>query len=128
MSDNAVRRTLAQYCQALDDGRFDDWADLFTDDVVFTVMGHRLEGPDAVRAFVEPTQQADARGRHMLSEPVIDLDGDTARVTTDYAFIAPNHRVTSAGRYHDELRREPDRWRIAVREIVFLGDQSAGAD
>lgn len=126
MSENGVRRTLAAYCQTLDDGRFDEWASLFTDDVVFTVMGHRLVGPDAVRAFVEPTQQADARGRHMLSEPVIDIDGDTARATTDYAFIAPNHRVMSAGRYHDELRRESDRWRIAVREIVFLGDQPTG--
>ena len=125
MAENDVRRTLAEYCQTLDDGRFDEWAGLFTDDVAFTVMGHRLEGPDAVRAFVEPTQQAADRGRHMLSEPVIDIDGDTARATTDYAFIAQNHRIMSAGRYHDVLRRESGRWRIAVREIVFLGDRPA---
>jgi uncharacterized protein (TIGR02246 family) len=127
MSENAVRRTLAEYCQTLDDGRFDEWVDLFTDDVVFTVMGHRLLGRAEVRAFIEPTQQADSRGRHMLSEPVIDVDGDTAQATTDYAFVARNHRILSAGRYHDVLRHDPDRWRIAAREIVFLGDDPADA-
>lgn len=112
----------------LDDGRFDEWVVVFTEDVVFTVMGHRLEGRDAVRAFIEPTQQADDRGRHMLSEPLIDLDEDRgeARVMTDYAFISRNLRVLSSGRYHDVLRRDGDRWRIASREIVFLGDEADG--
>ena len=127
VSESAVRRTLVEYCQTLDDGRFDEWIDLFTTDVVFTVMGHRLEGREALRAFIEPTQQVDARGRHMLSEPLVDTDGDEARVTTDYAFVSRENRVTSSGRYHDVLRREPDRWRIASREIVFTGDRPTTA-
>lgn len=118
-----MRRVLAEYCQTLDDGRFDEWIDVFTEDIVFIVMGNRLEGRAQVRAFIEPTQQADARGRHMLSEPLIDLDGGEARVTTDYAYVGPDNRVASAGRYHDVLRRDPDRWRIARREIVFTGDE-----
>jgi 3-phenylpropionate/cinnamic acid dioxygenase small subunit len=128
MSDSAVRRTLAAYCQTLDDGRFDEWIDVFSEDVVLMVMGHRLEGRPAVRAFIEPTQQAEARGRHMLSEPLIDLDGDEARVTTDYAFVSRDNRVLSSGRYHDVLRREPDRWRITRREIVFTGDRPVAAE
>ena len=122
-----MRRTLVEYCQTLDDGRFDEWTDVFTSDVVFTVMGRRLEGREAVRGFIEPTQQAEARGRHLLSEPLIDLDGDDARVTTDYAFITRDNEVMSSGRYHDVLRRDDDRWRIARREIVFTGDQPAEA-
>jgi 3-phenylpropionate/cinnamic acid dioxygenase small subunit len=128
VSENAVRRTLVEYCQTLDDGRFDEWIDLFTTDIVFTVMGQRLEGRGPLREFIEPTQQADARGRHMLSEPLIDIDGDEARVTTDYAFISRDDRVTSSGRYHDVLRKEPDRWRIARREIVFTGDQPTSTE
>lgn len=126
MSEPAIRRTLAEYCQHLDDGRFDEWAEVFTDDVTFAVMGRRLEGRAAVRAFIEPTQQADARGRHLLSEPLITVDGDTARVTTDYAFVSKSLQVLSAGRYHDVVVRDGDRWRIAVREIVFLGDEPTG--
>jgi 3-phenylpropionate/cinnamic acid dioxygenase small subunit len=127
VSESAVRRTLVVYCQTLDDGRFDEWIDLFTTDIVFTVMEQRLEGRDALRAFIEPTQQADARGRHMLSEPLIDLDGDGAgaAVTTDYAFVSKENHVTSTGRYHDRFRRDADRWRIATREIVFTGRKPA---
>ena len=122
----AIRATLAAYCQRLDDGRFDEWVELFTPDVAFSVMGRVERGRDAVRAFVEPVQQAGDRGRHLLSEPLIALDGVTATVTTDFCFLAQNLAVTSAGRYHDQLVREAGRWRIAAREIVFLGDTPRG--
>ncbi|MEJ7583939.1 MAG: nuclear transport factor 2 family protein [Acidimicrobiales bacterium] len=121
MDEAQVRRTLAQYCQLLDDGRFDEWIELFTDDGTMLVMGGRHEGRDAIRAAVEPNQQAEQRGRHLLSEPVIDIDGDRAVVTTDYAFVSRKLVVSSAGRYHDVLVRSDDRWRFASREIVFLG-------
>ena len=126
MAEADIRRTLAEYCQLVDDGRWDDWEGVFTDDVVFGVMGQVLRGREAVRGFIEPNQQEAARGRHMLSEPLITLDGGTATVTTDYAFVAKDLTVLSAGRYHDTLRDDGDRWRIASREIVFLGDQPRG--
>jgi uncharacterized protein (TIGR02246 family) len=128
VSESAVRRTLVEYCQTLDDGRFDEWIDVFTDDVVFLVMGRRLQGRAELRAFIEPTQQAEARGRHMLSEPLVEVDGDEARVSTDYAFVSRDNQVMSSGRYHDVLRREPDRWRISRREIVFTGDRPVPAE
>lgn len=123
-----IRRLLAQYCQLLDDGRFDEWIDLFADDIEFVVMGMHKRGRDEVRGFVEPSQQADARGRHMLSEPWIELDdgpGDpaTATVTIDFAWISKTGEVGQSGRYHDRLVRHPDRWRFQRREIVFTGDQ-----
>jgi 3-phenylpropionate/cinnamic acid dioxygenase small subunit len=126
VSEQAIRRTLAEYCQLLDDGRFDEWVEVFSEDVVFAVMGQVARGRAAVRALIEPAQQADARGRHLLSEPMITVDGDTARVTTDYCFVSRALTVSSAGRYHDVLRREGDRWRIAAREVVFLGDEPRG--
>ena len=131
MEHEGIRRTLAAYCQLLDDGRFGEWVDVFTDDVAFAVMGQVFRGPDAVRAFVEPTQGPDLRGRHVLSEPLIDVDpsGGRAIVTTDYCFVARDLTVMSAGRYHDVLVRAAGgrgRWRIAQREIVFLGDDPLG--
>jgi 3-phenylpropionate/cinnamic acid dioxygenase small subunit len=126
MSEADIRRTLAEYCQLMDDGRWDEWVGVFTDDVVFGVMGQVCRGPEEVRGFVEPNQQEDARGRHLLSEPLITVDGDAATATTDYAFVAKNMTVMSAGRYYDTLRDDGDRWRIAEREIVFLGDQPRG--
>lgn len=126
MSESEIRRTLAEYCQLLDDGRFDEWIDVFTEDVAFAVMGRTLQGRDAVRAFIEPSQQADARGRHMISEPLIRIDSDRADVTTDYCFIGQDLAVSSAGRYHDVVVNDGDRWRISEREIVFLGSEPKG--
>jgi len=126
--ESAIRRLLADYCHLLDDGRFDEWIALFDEDVVFVVMGNRLRGRDDVRSFIEPTQQEDDRGRHMLSEPVIEVAGDTARVATDYVFVSRANTILSTGRYLDVMRRAPDRWCFVSREIVFSGDIPLGVD
>ena len=126
--ESAIRRLLADYCHLLDDGRFDEWIALFDEDVVFVVMGNRLRGRDDVRSFIEPTQQEDDRGQHMLSEPVIEVDGDTAWVATDYVFVSRANTILSSGRYLDVMRRAPDRWCFASREIVFSGDIPLGVD
>ena len=130
MSDDesAIRRLLADYCHLLDDGRFDEWIALFDEDVVFIVMGNRLRGRDEIRSFIEPTQQEDDRGRHILSEPAIEVDGDTALVVTDFVFVSRTNTIMSTGRYLDTMRRCPDRWRFASREIVFSGDIPLGVD
>ena len=130
MSDDesAIRRLLADYCHLLDDGRFDEWIALFDEDIVFVVMGNRLRGRDEVRSFIEPTQQEGDRGRHMLSEPVVEVDDDTARAATDYTFISRANTILSTGRYLDAMRRTPDGWCFASREIVFSGDTPVGID
>jgi uncharacterized protein (TIGR02246 family) len=129
MSDDesAIRRLLADYCHLLDDGRFDEWIELFDPDAVFVVMGNRLRGRDELRDFIEPTQQESDRGRHMLSEPAIRIDGDTANAATDFVFVSRANAIMTAGRYLDEMRRAPDRWRFTSREIVFSGDTPSGS-
>jgi 3-phenylpropionate/cinnamic acid dioxygenase small subunit len=122
--EEAIRRTLAQYCQLCDDGRFAEWIDLFTPDARFHVMGRTQQGPDAIVGFMEVGQSPERRGRHVAFSSVIDLadDGTTARAWTDYVFVDQQRSITSVGRYHDELVLGDDgRWRFALREIVFLG-------
>ena len=118
-----IRRLLAQYCQLLDDGSFDEWITLFNDDIEFVVMGMHKHGREEVRNFVEPNQQAEARGKHMLSEPWIVIDGDNASVTTDFAWVSKQGTVDQSGRYHDRIVRRTKGWRFQRREIVFTGDR-----
>jgi 3-phenylpropionate/cinnamic acid dioxygenase small subunit len=125
MSDeDAIRRTIAQYCHLCDDGRFDEWADLYADDATFSVMGRTYTGRADVQAFIERGQPPDKRGKHICFNSVIDIDpdGESARAWTDYVFMDRDRAITSAGRYHDRFVRHPDRWRFAERRIVFLGD------
>ncbi|HEY2814676.1 MAG TPA: nuclear transport factor 2 family protein [Acidimicrobiales bacterium] len=129
MSDEqGVRRTLALYCQLCDDGRFDEWAELFTEGARFTVMGGTHAGRDNVKAWIEAAQPPERRGKHFLGQSVVDFepDGLTATGVTDYTFVSKRSEgyvITSAGRYHDTLHRGDDgRWRFDSREIRFLGD------
>jgi uncharacterized protein (TIGR02246 family) len=119
----AIRRLLASYCQLVDDGRFDDWIALFTDDAEFVVMGMHKRGHDEIRGFIEPTQQPDVRGVHTISAPIISLDGDTATSTVDFVWLSRAGDIGQVGRYHDVVVRRPQGWCFRRREIVFAGNQ-----
>lgn len=124
--EEQIRRTLARYCSLCDDGRFEEWSDLFTDDARFHVMGRTSEGRDAIRAFIEKGQTPELRGKHVIALPLIIQDGfgGTAHAWTDFVFVNQQFEVSSAGRYHDRLvRGGDDRWRFLLREIVFMGKQ-----
>ena len=120
-----IRNTIARYSQLCDDGRFDEWSNLFTSDARFHVMGRTHEGPAAIRSFIEAGQPPERRGRHVVTNTVLDVDdlNGTARGWTDYLFVDPAFSITNLGRYHDELvlDRSDAQWRFSLREIVFLG-------
>lgn len=125
-AEAGVRRTIASYGPLCDDGRFAEWADLFTPDARMRVMSRTYQGRDAVRAFIEKGQPPERRGKHLCAAPVIEIDdsGRTARAWVDFVFVDRHRAITSVGRYHDELELGDDgRWRFTWREIVFLGDQ-----
>lgn len=124
-----VGRTLALYCQLCDDGRFEEWAGLYTDDATFSVMGRTYEGPAQIKGFIEGAQPPERRGKHFLGQSVVDEDAatGTAVAVSDYTFVSRTpeggYVITSAGRYYDELVRADDgTWRFRSREIRFLGD------
>lgn len=123
-AESDIRRLLAMYCQLIDDGRFDEWIQLFTDDIEFVVMGMHKHGHAELRGFIEPSQQADARGKHMISEPWIEVTStDAATATTDFAWVSKQGEVGQSGRYLDRIVHNGERWQFQRREIVFTGDQ-----
>ena len=124
----AIRQVLAACCQVLDDGYFDEWGSLYTADCRFAVMGTRTRGRKEMRALIEPFQTTELRGKHMISEPRINVHGDEASATTDFAFVAKDNKILQTGRYYDILRRGDDGWKVAGREIVFTGSEPIGLE
>lgn len=123
-----IHRIRAAYCQACDDGRFDDLAVLFAHESTFTVMGGTYDGPDAIVAFIAAGQTPELRGKHICANPLVDIDaaGATATGTIDYIFVGRTSeglQITSAGRYYDTFVHDGDRWLISSRRIVFLGEE-----
>jgi uncharacterized protein (TIGR02246 family) len=128
--EDQIRRTLAEYSHACDDGRFDDLADLFAPDARLSVLGNVASGRDAIRTSLAGAQPEGRRGVHITANTVVDVDGDSATAETDYLFVRATGvgavEVVAAGRYRDTLVRHPDRWRFAVRAISILGVPDGG--
>lgn len=129
--EQQIRRTLGQYSQLLDDGRFDRWSDLFAEDARLVLLGQVIGGRDAIRKYMMTVQGEGRRGMHVTTNSLIDVDGDGATATTDYLFVRPTAEgvgIVAAGRYLDQLVRHYDRWRFQVREITLLTAAEARSD
>jgi uncharacterized protein (TIGR02246 family) len=127
VDESDIRRLLAEYCHHYDDKRPGDFAALFTEDALFTVLDQRRTGRQEIHDHIGTQPSGINPGQHVTYNTVIEIatDGHTARAWTDFCYMsktAAGLTISNAGRYHDHLVRDPDRWRFRTRTIVFLGD------
>jgi 3-phenylpropionate/cinnamic acid dioxygenase small subunit len=116
----AIARLVAEYCQLLDDGRFDEVIERFTDDGTFCFAGREVVGRPALLAYYDESQSADRRGKHLVTNLIIDVEGDRATVRSDFAFLARVDGVMIVrvvGRYDDEIHRIDGTWRFHRRDV-----------
>jgi ketosteroid isomerase-like protein len=128
--EDLIRRALSEYSRRCDDGRFEELADLFTEDARMMVLDQVFEGRAALRGYLEMVQADGSRGLHVTTNSLIDVDGDRATAATDYLFVRPGAQglaIIAAGRYLDELVRDGSRWRFRARTITMLGVPSGGS-
>ncbi len=121
--EDQIRRTLAQYGQLCDDGRFDEWGELFTEDAQLEVMGQVTTGRPGIVTYMRSVQPAESRGIHMISGTLVQVDGPSASASTNYVFVRPTvdgMAIIAAGRYYDQLVRDDRRWRFTERKITIL--------
>src|ERR1700735_5410294 len=85
--DQAILRLMTVYSQLLDDERWDEWAQLFTDDAVFTVWGQVHRGRHEIRKAISGMQPA-LPGKHIAFATVVDVNGDDALAWTDFVALA----------------------------------------
>jgi hypothetical protein len=61
--------------------------------------------------------------QHLVTNHVVDIDGDEAHSETHYLFIGeqrhPSAIVLAAGRYIDRFERRHGQWKIAARRVVM---------
>jgi len=122
--DAGVRRALAAYTQALDDGRTDDVVATFCADGGVDIPGlGTCTGHDDLRAAytkVEPRWQQ----RHLvLNTAISDWSDGEARATSDVVFLLlgdKGWRVQLVGRYDDVLHHEDGAWRFHHRSASFV--------
>ena len=103
----------------LDEGRFDEAPSILIDDVTVDTPGGHAEGIEHVIAQARRTHQHDHL-QHVITNVLIDLDGDRAAVRANLVVTFAGDAVTSqqGERYRFEAVRTPDGWRLSRIEVV----------
>ena len=107
----AIRDLLARYTYNGDRGRVAELAACFAADGILEYPGNRAEGPEAIAKALGGVggtrDPALTFVRHHITNPLIDLTGDTATARSYFAVhtdIGPDH----SGTYDDKLVRVDD--------------------
>jgi 3-phenylpropionate/cinnamic acid dioxygenase small subunit len=103
----------------LDEGRFDEAPSILIDDVTVDTPGGHAEGIEHVIAQARRNHQHDHL-QHVITNVLIDLDGDRATVRANLVVTFADDAVTSqqGERYRFEAVRTPDGWRLSRIEVV----------
>lgn len=123
MSDEeAIRDLMSQYCHLIDDERFEEFTELFTEDAVVTakLAKKTYTGRQEIRGFLE-NQPPEKRGLHVTVNHRVHVDGDTARAAADFFVIVTRPdglHVMGMGRYDDRIVRQDGKWRFAERHVL----------
>ncbi len=120
---DAIRNLLGRHAQLADDGDVDQRVDLYTADGAFQMGERRSIGHEELRAGFAATASGAKGGKHILSNTVIELEGATAQVQTDFAVFrasAEGIAAMATGRYYDTLAKHGDHWLISERRLELL--------
>jgi uncharacterized protein (TIGR02246 family) len=122
MSDkDEIRELLARYCYALDSGRFEEMAALFTPDGVWETAFGTGSGRDGIVAQAKSIATEPRPQRiHLTTNIVIDLGGDAATARSNWVLIqnSPDGPVIgSGGGYSDRLAKVDGQWFFKHRTI-----------
>jgi len=120
----AIREVLAEYCFRLDDGRFAEMAALFTEGGTWDTAFGKATGRAAIAELASSlrtrAQQPRPRAVHLVTNIAITLDGEHARVRSNWMVMQNDPqgpRIGSGGAYLDEMVRSEGSWRFSYRKI-----------
>ena len=128
-----IRRVLVEYGAFIDGRDYAAYAGLFAEDGVWQGGFGSFTGPAAIEQMLRNNLGPPEPGFvnksnfHMMTNPIIEVDGERATVTSKYMFWvrSPEDRPVPmlAGRYVDEFVKRGGQWKIARRstwgEIKF---------
>ena len=129
LEDREEIRTLVwSYSHTLDRRRFDEFFALFTDDCVMDYRPYVPEpfvGKVALQGIFLALPQNHQMTLHLITDPVIQVDGDTATGVWHWLVPSTGYRegrvrpIWQAGYYTMRYRREGGRWLIERIEVEY---------
>lgn len=133
MSDHEAIRSLSYaYTFALDAGDFAEVARILQHATLrFGDDGRSVSGPEAIERFYASqviTYDGDPRTRHLITNHVVDVTGDTATGRCYFTVLQKRpgepYGVILGGQYRDAFARVDGAWRFAEKHIrpEYLND------
>jgi ketosteroid isomerase-like protein len=126
----AITDVLYRYASTIDRFDWDGTRATLSDDLVAQYgNGDAVVGGDAVAGWIATACADVVWQHHLLSVYHVEVDGDHAKAlvyhTSYQAFRAdPDAAKLLVGRYHNELRRETDGWKISRLVLELLWGES----
>jgi hypothetical protein len=121
LAEREIGRILALCMHYADDGDADSFSALFTDGGVLLVGEERLEGPEAIAAWLPTTLVKPLR--HLMTNIVIDVeDEDAASGSLDVSLLqksSADWHIVATLRYADRYVRVAGAWKIAQRTATL---------
>ena len=126
----AIRHLLETYIDFNESRDYRAYSQLFASNGQLNLRRGSAVGPDAIYELLEknfggplPAGSFLRNASHVLSNIVIDVDGDTATARSRWALLSPapadgTPRVAQSGFYRDRLVRENGEWKFLERSIV----------
>ncbi len=113
-----IKKLKRRYCAYCDDNYdADALADLFTEDAVWDggIRG-RNDGREEIRRFFERAPERLPFAMHMVMNPIIEVDGDSAKGTwylfQPCTFADQNRAVWGAARYDEDYVKIDGQWKF----------------
>ena len=115
MSDrDNIQDLLAQYSLLLEEeGAFESWLQIFTEDAHFHIFAQDLYG----RSDIAKMLSVAPHGIHLLGLPAIAVEGARARSTVNFVFIPHEGEARTMGWYFDSYILEDGSWRISDHAV-----------
>lgn len=125
---SAAQAPLLDYCLFIDEGRVDDFADIFTLDAVLEEGATPIHGREAIRTLAAAVVSRYRSTSHHLSNVRMERIAEDRLSATSYVYawhepVEPGEDLHIWARYVDELRLEEGRWKIAKRRLEVAGDR-----
>jgi uncharacterized protein (TIGR02246 family) len=118
----AIRNLAIRYSLAIDDGRIDDVAALFTADATFAARyGEPLRGRDAIAEFLEANARGQQASAHVVLGHLIEPDGrDRAVGIVQVAAVLDKEGATRrfSLHCHDRYQLLDGQWLFAHRGVA----------
>ena len=115
-----LRPAQRRYNHAIDFGRFDEWADTFTEDGRFEGPMGSPAGRDQLRQFAADVCRQLPDARHWVNNVVIEGDGAATTLSCylDVRRVEGGARTVLTGVYCDTLRKVDGGWKFTHRRVV----------